>query len=44
MTITELINDFQNTSRLVAEKFYDKFGTQERFPPLRQAEKRYVPF
>ena len=29
MTITQLIEDFQSTSRLIAEIFYDKFGTTE---------------
>lgn len=29
MTINELIKDFQNTSQLVADTFYEKFGTKE---------------
>lgn len=28
MTITDLILDFQNTSKIVAEKFYKKYGTE----------------
>ncbi|MBA4239552.1 MAG: hypothetical protein C0448_02410 [Sphingobacteriaceae bacterium] len=29
MTITDLIIDFQNTAKIVAEKFYEKYGTKE---------------
>lgn len=29
MTIIDLIIDFQKTSQLVAEKFYEKYGTKE---------------
>jgi hypothetical protein len=29
VTITDLINDFQDTARLVAEKFYEKHGTKK---------------
>lgn len=29
MTIKDLIKDFQKTSRLVADKFYEKYGTKE---------------
>ena len=29
MTINDLIIDFQETSQLVAEKFYEKYGTKE---------------
>lgn len=29
MTITDLIIDFQNTARIVAEKSYEKYGTKQ---------------